>query len=206
MEPINCIRMKTNKKNDIALTSEETKQLHECKSTVLRQDQASLEVAKAVAQIKEQNLFRVEAKSFGAYCKKEFQFTRQRAYQLVSCDALLEHLSTTVDKKDLPPNERVVRPLLKLKPDQQVAVWKEVISKKAKGVTVTSLVVTQTLKELGFLANNSTGDKNRVQNWRKKTETFLKEEISQLQKVEQERFTAGLEDLCVLLHKAVRAT
>lgn len=55
------------------------------------------------------------------YCKTEFGFTKQRAYQLLSFVEVSRNLNSTI--VDLPTHETQTRPLAHLPPDKQREVW-----------------------------------------------------------------------------------
>lgn len=82
-------------------------------------------VGKALAEIRDRRLY--PQQSFEQYVRERWNFSRQRAYQLIAGAAVV---STVVDS-DLPPpaTERVTRELHSLlhDPPELVAVWQEVL-------------------------------------------------------------------------------
>ena len=64
--------------------------------------------------------------SWQAYCTAEFQFSKQRSYQLLHFVEIKRSLDTS--QPGLTPiSEKQVRSLAKLKPEQQSAAWKQAV-------------------------------------------------------------------------------
>jgi hypothetical protein len=96
-------------------------------------------------QLRDKLLFRSTHKTFEQYCKDRFGFERRHPYRLIDAALVVDNLSQMcpngtqnetelvsegvfpVGTQILPTNERQVRPLTKLKPDQQREVWQQAV-------------------------------------------------------------------------------
>ncbi len=72
-------------------------------------------------------------KTFDAYCEARWSFGRARASQLIKAAKTVNNCK----QSSLPPpaNEGQARPLAKLKPEDQIAVWKAIAKKPAEKIT-----------------------------------------------------------------------
>lgn len=93
-------------------------------------------VGEALRAIHAQKLYRAEFTTFDDYCKVRWNWSRQRAYQLIGAAKVRRNLSTMVDKPQ-PTSERQTRSLAKLKPEAQRKVWKKLFS-AAQGKAITA--------------------------------------------------------------------
>lgn len=115
------------------LAPAEASRLKACERVIERGMGTFVEVGDALANIRDQKLYRASHKTFDAYCKERWNLGRARAYQLIEgaqtvktiADAVGADLSTAVDK--LP--ERHVR---ELKADP-IAAASEIKERAAKG-------------------------------------------------------------------------
>ncbi|MGL4620940.1 MAG: hypothetical protein ACRCZS_18070, partial [Chroococcidiopsis sp.] len=106
------------------LTPEEERERHRLE---LRVERAFFEAGKALRELRERRLYRSSHKTFEAYCRERFGFTRQAANYLIAGAEIFENL-TTNGCQILPTNERQVRPLYALEPEQQCQVWQQAIN------------------------------------------------------------------------------
>ena len=109
----------------------------------------SLEVARALQEIRDNELYVGTHKNFREYCRAELQLLKSQAYALAEAGAVQRDLeSAMADKSKLPANERQLRPLTKLKTlEARVQAWKrtlEVVGEKP----VTEADVRKVVKEL----------------------------------------------------------
>ena len=72
-------------------------------------------------------------KTFEDYCEARWSFGRARASQLIKAATIVNNCKQSA--LSLPANEGQVRPLAKLKPEDQIAVWKAVAKKPAEKIT-----------------------------------------------------------------------
>ena len=92
----------------------------------LRVERAFYEAGKALTELRERRLYRSTHKTFEAYCRDRFGFTRQAANYLIAGADIFENL-TTNGCQTLPTNERQVRSLSALEPEQQCQVWQQAV-------------------------------------------------------------------------------
>lgn len=81
-----------------------------------------VEMGEALEDIRKNRLYREEFESFEDYCRKRWNFSRQRAYQLIEGAKIAELLSTEVTI--WPTNEAQVRPLAGLSNEEATEAWK----------------------------------------------------------------------------------
>ncbi|MDO9069357.1 MAG: hypothetical protein Q7W05_12975 [Deltaproteobacteria bacterium] len=131
-------------------------------------------VGKALAEIREERLYREKFKTFEEYCRNLWDMSRPRAYQLIESAQVIDNLSTIVDKNDdilativakndddnddpyavLPINEAQARELARLEPEEQRRVWRDLIDRtfiqmndKGRRAKITSLSVKKAVLE-----------------------------------------------------------
>ena len=88
-------------------------------------------VGRALLQIRDCRLYRGSFESFDAYCQERWEFSRQRAHQLITAASTAEELSTIVDTP--PAREAHVRPLLAIPKDHQAEVWQAAVETAPDG-------------------------------------------------------------------------
>jgi|LSQX01.2.fsa_nt_gb hypothetical protein len=88
-------------------------------------------VGRALLQIRDCRLYRGSFESFDAYCQERWEFSRQRAHQLITAASTAEELSTIVDTP--PAREAHVRPLLSLPPEYRGDVWQAAVASAPTG-------------------------------------------------------------------------
>ena len=108
-------------------------------------------VGKALLTIQVQGLYREGYKTFEDYCRGKWGVGRSYANYLIAGSRIAINLSTAVDT--MPPceiqpiNEKQVRPLAVLEPDQQCEIWEEAV-RSADGKVVTFRQVKALVTEL----------------------------------------------------------
>ena len=121
------------------LTKDEQRERHHLERRVER---AAFEGAEALRDLRDRRLFRSSHQTFELYCQDRFGFTRRRINYLISGSQVYDNLkmgtngsqNLRADDEEieppqiLPTNERQVRPLTKLDPDQQREVWQQAVS------------------------------------------------------------------------------
>lgn len=88
-------------------------------------------VGRALLQIRDCRLYRGSFESFESYCQERWEFSRQRAHQLITAASTAEELSTIVDTP--PTREAHVRPLLGIPRDHQAEVWQAAVEAAPDG-------------------------------------------------------------------------
>ncbi|MBV8887483.1 MAG: hypothetical protein JO235_26275 [Chroococcidiopsidaceae cyanobacterium CP_BM_RX_35] len=119
----------------------------------LKVERAVFEAGKALRELRDRRLYRTTHKTFEDYCQERFKFTRRRPYQLIDAADVIENLFLTDDVEDLctigtqtwPTNERQVRDLVDLAPEEQRQVWQKAV--EAAGGKVPSGRIVKTIVE-----------------------------------------------------------
>ena len=109
---------------ETALTVVEATELKQHESVIDRGLKTFAEVGNALLAIRDGRLYRQSHGTFEEYCKERWGMSRPRAYQLIDSAAVIENLSTMVDK---PTTERQARPLTKLPPADQPEAWERAV-------------------------------------------------------------------------------
>jgi len=128
------------------LSEREIKLLAQCEADIEQNLKGFRKVGYALTVIRDQSLYRANYDTFEDYCREEWDMGRPHAYRLIDSHKVIENLSPMGDKTDypkieiLPKNERQVRPLTVLSPEQQIDVWMMVIE-EAKGGKITAAMV-----------------------------------------------------------------
>jgi hypothetical protein len=124
----------------IALTGDEVERREELEATIAKHITGFVEAGEALAEIREERLYRNTHKTFEDYCTAKWGMTRQHANRLVRSAEVIGNLEPIGSK---PESESHVRPLVGLSPDQQKEVWTEAV-KTAPGGKVTAKHVEET--------------------------------------------------------------
>lgn len=151
------------------LSVQEEKRLEQLEGVVVENFQTFVQVGQALAEIRDRKLYRVKALTFEKYCKELFDIAKSRAYELISAADVVENVRHggrfEGEEVLLPLNERQVRPLAKLRPEQQVAVWKAAVDSAPQGKLTAS--------HINRVVKNYLGDKIQ------KTVHHAKEKVAQ---------------------------
>lgn len=100
-------------------------------------------VGLALAEIRNDKLYRLTHATFETYCRDRWQFTRQRAYQLIGA---AEVAGTLECQPGVDISEKALRPLVSIPAEERKAVWTRA-SKAAGGKPVTAKHVIAAVKE-----------------------------------------------------------
>lgn len=148
-----------NSKSDLPapLTSIERAELAKCESVITAGIAGFAAAGKALARIRDKQLFRESHDSFEKYVADTWKMGRDQARNLINAAAVLENLTTTV-AETLPATERQARPLSKLPPDQQGAAWSEVLAEAPRDASGKPLV---TAAAVEAAVSKRTGKKKR---------------------------------------------
>ena len=130
----------------IPLKRVEKKALAECEAVIEGNMTGFVAVGEALKQINEGRLYR-EYGTFDDYCKERWEFARQRAYQLIRASDAATNVYNCVQTR--PALEAHVRPLIGLKPEAQIEVWKAVTTAaKVDSSRITADLVKETRDRL----------------------------------------------------------
>jgi hypothetical protein len=116
-----CESVKVTDLEDITL--EESRDLVRLERVIDGGLQTFIEVGAALAEIRDRRLYRIEHKTFEAYCRDKWNFSRVHAHRLISASAVSEMLP--VGNK--PTSERQARPLAKLPAEARPLAWSRAI-------------------------------------------------------------------------------
>lgn len=137
------------------LTETEAAERHRLEQKVER---AFYEAALALRELHERKLYRSTHSRFDHYCRDRFGFSQQNADLLIRAAGVIDNLKiTTIGCNFFPTNERQVRPLTKLEPNEQRQVWQQAIeaagNRVPSGRVVKDIVVQLKQKELFPIAH-----------------------------------------------------
>ena len=129
------------------LTEEELADRHRLE---LKVENAFVQTGSALRELRDRRLYRSTHKTFEEYCQDRFSFTRRSVDYLIAASDVVENLKMrTIGSQILPTNERQVRPLTNLEPDEQRQLWEQAVEaaggKVPSGRTVKGIV--ERLKE-----------------------------------------------------------
>lgn len=124
------------------LTAGEKDTLVECEKIIERGQQTFVEVGQALAQIRDNHLYRRDHPNFETYCQKRWGWSRPRAYQMMEASAAVQGL--TKDLSTMVDNERTAREVAKIAPEKRESVVKAA----AKTGRVTSKSVKAAAQEI----------------------------------------------------------
>ncbi len=110
---------------DGKLTKTDQKNLTRCERVITEGLVTFFGVGQALWDIREGRLYRGRYETFEQYCVERWEFTRQRAYQLISAAETAAEMSTVVDRP--PERETHVRPLLAVPKEHRAEVWQAVL-------------------------------------------------------------------------------
>jgi N6-adenosine-specific RNA methylase IME4 len=128
-----------------SITLDERSRLYQLEETIRQGLNTFVDVGNALLEIRDKRLYRQEYSTFEEYCNKQWNFTKQRVYQLMDSASVMDTLqkSTTVDF--FPTSERQARPLASLETDEQVEVWQQIVEDSLEN-NITANVVLNAVK------------------------------------------------------------
>jgi hypothetical protein len=90
-------------------------------------EKAFYTAAKALKEIRDRRLYRSTHSTFENYCRSRFGFTHRHVNYLIAGSLVVDNLVGTNGSQILPTNERQVRPLVSLEPEQQHLAWQKAV-------------------------------------------------------------------------------
>lgn len=114
--------------NDRLVKSELAK--HE--AVIERGLRTTIEVGLAMKAIRDNRLYAAEYDSFDSYIKNRWEYTRQRAYQLIEAAEVDANLSTIVGASDRPQRETHLREVAKAPAAKQAEVVRKAVERAAE--------------------------------------------------------------------------
>lgn len=127
------------------LTEEEADDRHRLE---LRVERAFYEAGCALRELRDRRLYRSTHKSWEDYCRDRFEFTRFSANLKILAVSVVDDLVTN-GHQILPTNERQIRPITNLKPDERSSVWQQAVEEAGSKVPSGRIVkgIVERLKE-----------------------------------------------------------
>lgn len=122
------MRRSTMVRRSSGLSAVDQEDLERCETVIARGLQTFREVGEALAKIRDRRLYRASHKTFQEYCDHRWNFTRQRAHQLIEAASVVAEMSTRVDKEStssstcLPTTEKQARVLSRVEPERRAEV------------------------------------------------------------------------------------
>jgi hypothetical protein len=112
-------------------------------------EKAFYEAGKALMELRNRRLYRSTHRTFEEYCRDRFGYNRRYPYLLIEAAIVVDNLHEKWDPMDriLPTNERQVRPLTKLEPEQQRRAWYQAVA-AAGGKVPSSRVVKEIVQQM----------------------------------------------------------
>lgn len=112
-------------------------------------EQAFYQAGKALAELRHRRLYRSTHRTFEAYCKDRFGFTRRHSDYLIAGAVAVENLQQmrTIHSQILPTKLEQIKPLASLKPDEQRQVWDKAVE-TANGKVPSGRIVKGIVKQL----------------------------------------------------------
>jgi hypothetical protein len=111
------------------ITIEESRDLVRLEKVIEGGLQTFMEVGAALAEIRDRRLYRIEHKTFEAYCRDKWSIGRTYAHRLMASNDTVEMLP--VGNK--PTSERQVRPLTKLPKEKRAEAWQRAVEASPSG-------------------------------------------------------------------------
>lgn len=117
--------------NGKSLTVTEQARLDELEVTIHDGLQTFVDVGTALAEIRDNRLYRQQYGTFEAYCQERWGLERRKAYRLMDAAGVVKNVSNWT--QNLPENEAQARPLTKLEPKQQREAWSRAVETAPNG-------------------------------------------------------------------------
>lgn len=113
-----------------SLTKRDRATLGKLERTIEKGLRTFYEVGMALATIREQKLYKAEYETFDAYCRRRWEFTSRRAYQLIDAAIVVENVNNC---SQTPASESHARQLAKVTPEYQCEVWEQCVETAPSG-------------------------------------------------------------------------
>lgn len=126
-----------------ALTTNERQQLAKLERVIEQGVKRFVEVGNALAAIRDGRLYREHFETFADYCVQTWNFSKQRASQLIQAAAVEKVCQPVVDV----PNERVARAIGEVPEEDREAVL-EWATEKAAGEPLTAAAIRQAARDV----------------------------------------------------------
>ncbi len=115
-----------------------------------RVERAFYESGLALKELRDRRLYRNTHKSFEQYCQDKFGYERRYPYYLIDAVDVVDNLRT-ISAQILPNKETQVRPLIKLKQDEQCQIWQAAVEQAGGKVPLARIVKDAVLRHKGIV-------------------------------------------------------
>lgn len=129
------------------LDMQEADRLARLESSIEKNLAAFYAVGLALAEIKQDRLYRENYDTFEAYCRDRYSLARRTAYQYIESAATVDNLKECAQLEHKPTLESHLRPLNNLTPEDQRTAWLEVEA-AAQGDRITAALVQRVVKQV----------------------------------------------------------
>ena len=133
-----------------------------CQAVLMMNSRSFVDIGQALATIHNDKLYRVEFQRFEDYCRINWGFSGRNASHLMAAAQFFTHLRTIGSSRQ-PDNERQLRPLVPLTPEQVKLAWETVVQRTGNG-RISESRVKAAVKELGLAPAAPAVDKPARQN------------------------------------------
>ena len=110
------------------LTTEQQDKFQELEEQIAENLLSSFKLAAALAQIRDEKLYRENYKTFEEYCKKRWEYSRSYCARLADMHGVLTDLKEYEDVQTYPRNELQARVFVPLRKDQRIKLLKTVLN------------------------------------------------------------------------------
>lgn len=115
------------------LTKTELTRLGQCEAVIAEGAKTFVAVGNALLEIRDKRLYRLEFSTFEDYCFKKWGIARRHSYRMIAAAEIVENVSHGTHLA--PQNERQLRPLTILEPEEQREVWAQVVEQHGEAIT-----------------------------------------------------------------------
>lgn len=140
-----------------ALTKTDQTNLARCEQVIQTGLGTFFQVGQALWDIRDNRLYRGRFETFEAYCADRWDFSRQRAYQLIAAAETAAEMSTIVDTP--PERETHIRPLLAIPKERRAEVWQAAIAAAELDAAGSPIVTARLVQD----AVNQWNDRRKMQ-------------------------------------------
>lgn len=128
------------------LSVAEQSRLEELTAVVDRHLKSFVEVGRALAEIKQLQLWRGSHESFPHFCRDKWDLGQSHAYRMIDASFVVENLSP-IGERFLPQNESQVRPLTEFSKPEQLEIWGAVCEAVGPEGKITASVVAEAVRQ-----------------------------------------------------------
>lgn len=167
--------------------TKDRQELEQLEEIINKNMKSFYDVGLALAEIKNRELYKIskgcEYKTFEAYCRGVWDFSRRNAYYLIDAAAVIENVNNCSQK---PTTESQARPLTKLEPEKQREAWQKVIE-TAPGGKVTAAHVIKIVKDITGASTDTKKQRQKSKHAISESAVFIAEfAISGLERIEDD--------------------